>query len=199
MQGKRIDLVGIRFGRLIVLESSKTKNNRAMWLCICDCGENAVIAGKYLRKGLTKSCGCIQRECASNINASHGQSKTATYRTYRSMLSRCYNKKQACYSKYGQLGVKVCDRWLESFENFYADMGDRLDGMTLDRNNPFGDYTPDNCKWATSKEQGLNKRGYVAIRILNQLRTDGYGEIIDDAFNKSFSPAGAFESGYTPL
>jgi hypothetical protein len=187
IQGERIDLTGQRFGRLVVVSYAETRRSRAFWLCKCDCGGEKVIAGKYLRKGLTQSCGCIKRERIAKVNASHGMSKTETYGIYRSMISRCYNKNQKAYAKYGALGVTVCDHWRKSFENFLTDMGERPEGMSLDRKNPFGNYEPDNCKWSDDKEQSINRRGHVAIEILEYLRGIGYGEIIQNAFQVRYA------------
>lgn len=102
------------------------------------------------------------------------------------MLSRCYNPNQDCFAKYGALGVTVCDHWRASFANFLADMGERPEGKTLDRKNPFGNYTPRNCKWATKAEQSTNKRGAVAIAILETLRLAGHTDLIDAAFQHRY-------------
>jgi hypothetical protein len=170
MGDTRIEMTGERFGRLTVVKCvGRQAERRLAWLCKCDCGSEKEVSGKNLRRGLTRSCGCLHRERAAQINASHGKTNSGSYRSYRSMLSRCYNENQDCYSKYGAVGVAVCERWRDSFENFYADMGDRPDGMTLDRKNPFGHYEPTNCRWSTHGEQAINRRGDMAIRLLTQL------------------------------
>ena len=181
-QGIRVDMVGQRAGRLTVHSFAQTRSGKAYWRCECECGNERVICGQYLRNGRTKSCGCLHKEMTANLRASHRMSGTPTYATWASMLSRCYNQNQECYAKYGALGVRVCDRWRKSFENFLADMGERPDGMTLDRKNPFGDYELSNCKWSTNEEQGQNKRGHIAIVILERLKTAGHGDLIDEAF-----------------
>ena len=174
MKSVRKDLIGQKFGRLTVISYAGTgANRRARWNCTCDCGGEAIIEGKNLLKGLTQSCGCIKKENMAKLNSSHGMSKSATYASYRSMLSRCYNKNQDCYDKYGAIGKVVCERWRDSFDNFLADMGERERGKTLDRINPFGNYSPENCRWATAKEQGINKRGSVAIKVLERLISSG--------------------------
>ena len=83
---------------------------------------------------------------------------TRTYKTWTLMKQRCLNKKHTSWKWYGEKGVLICDRWLESFENFLKDMGERPEGKTLDRINPYGNYEPSNCRWATRKEQSNNKR-----------------------------------------
>ena len=184
MKSMRVDLTGQSFDRLTVLSyAGNDQDRRALWRCACSCGKDVVVLGKWLRAGRVKSCGCLRKEMIASVKASHRMSATATYRSWASMLTRCSNPKQESYKRYGEIGICVCEQW-KRFENFFDDMGVRPEGRTLDRINPFGNYEPGNCRWATPSEQSRNTRGHVAIQILE----DGY---------KSFSPAGAFESGYT--
>lgn len=202
----RIDMAGQRFGRLLVrsfVETRGKSTKKAYWLCTCDCGNECVTSGANLRSGSTKSCGCLYDTATGKSRSWHGMSRSKTYATWASIQARCYNPNQSCYSKYGALGVTVCARWRRSFEDFLADMGERPPGKTLDRINPFGNYEPQNCKWATHEEQSLNKRGRVAVAILVALKKAGHGDLIDHAFKGMFgdalswSPARAFEDGYT--
>lgn len=159
------DITGQRFGRLIaVSRSGATKQGSVIWLCVCDCGNQKNVSSAALSQK-TKSCGCLAREKKAERVAQYrykhghaaGVKVSPTYRTWSGMISRCSHKLRANYKYYGGLGVKVCERW-EEFQNFLEDMGERPDGMTLDRSDPFGDYNPTNCRWADKITQANNKR-----------------------------------------
>ena len=154
---------GNKYGRLtIVKEGPKIKyptcSVRQVW-CRCDCGnpELTLVRTNNLVSGNTSSCGCVGEESRKT----HGLSNTRTYQIHEGMLRRCNCPQQAGYENYGGRGIKVCDRWNPqlggSFENFYEDMGEAPEGMSLDRIDFNGDYTKDNCRWATNSVQGYNK------------------------------------------
>lgn len=170
IQSKRIDIAGLKFGRLTVIDASNYRNsdNRVLWNCICDCGANCLVAGRYLRSGLTKSCGCLHQEVVKVISITHGLSKSSTYQSWQAMKNRCYNKKQKSYANYGAIGIKVCPAWRDSFTAFLTEMGERPKGTTLDRKDPFGNYELGNCKWSTPLEQSRNTRGQMAIKMLTE-------------------------------
>lgn len=160
---KGVDIVGNVYGKLTVIQElepvrSKKGIPQRSFLCKCICGKTIERLSKSLVKNSKlASCGC-QLKFRKSGTASHRLTHTRIYRVWHSMKMRCYSEKCPSYVKYGAVGIKVCDRWLESFENFYEDMGATYhDGLTLDRYpNQKGNYEPSNCRWATYKEQNRN-------------------------------------------
>jgi hypothetical protein len=128
-----------------------------MFLCLCECGNEKSYRLYQLLSDRVKSCGCFQREQTSKARKTHGECKTVEYRCWYHMKTRCYNKNANRYKNYGGRGIKVCDRWLHSYENFLADMGRKpTQKHSIDRIDVNGNYESNNCRWATTKEQGEN-------------------------------------------
>ena len=157
---KYIDRTGMTFTYLTVLERVPNKTGiRVLYKCICKCGKIVNVQSGNLVSGDTKSCGCRKIEKSIERNLKHGASKTIEYSSYLSMIRRCMSKKHCSYKNYGGRGILVCKEWLNSFENFYKDMGPRPSkNHSIDRINVNGNYTKENCKWSTRSEQQKNKR-----------------------------------------
>ena len=168
-----IDLTGQKFSRLVVLKRVYKKNNtRTFWECECSCGNKTVVEGANLKNGNTKSCGCINKEKIGAVNKTHGKARTPLYNVYLSMKARCNNQKDQAYKNYGMKGIIVCKEWSDDFLMFYnwAINNGYRKGLTIDRIDNSGDYTPSNCRWVTMQTQQNNRSNNILIYYKGEKR-----------------------------
>lgn len=169
-------LDGKRFSRLTVIEKDHTnKHGEIVWKCKCDCGNISYVTSNYLVSGHTKSCGCLATEKAKEANTTHGLSHTKLTRTYANMITRCYNPNYKYYSSYGGRGISVCSEWSgnDGITNFikWALSNGYKDNLTLDRINVDGNYSPNNCRWATMKQQQNNRTNNTVFEYNGEKKT----------------------------
>ena len=163
MPGKPTNkLSGKRYGRLTVLGIAPKeiwRNKNSHWICECVCGQQRIISGADLKSGNVNSCGCLKREKIRSRLVTHGNSSHPLYGIWNGAIARCTNPRMPNYGNYGGRGIRFCDRWLKSFDDFVRDMGPRpSDEYSLDRIDNDGDYCPENCRWADSRTQMLNRK-----------------------------------------
>lgn len=155
-----IDMKDKRIGRWLVLSRESgigTSGRHTRWLCQCDCGTKRFVSGSVLRSN-SLSCGCLQAEMITKRNTKHGKFGTRVYEIWHGMIQRCHNPNSHAWKWYGGRGIKVCDEWRNSFDVFYAAVGEPPDGLTLDRRDNNGNYELGNWRWATWCEQNQNRR-----------------------------------------
>ena len=167
------DLIGQRFGRLVVESFSRRGKNGTYWNSRCDCGNEKDIRASELKQGDTRSCGCLRKEVIAKRNTTHGLYRHPLYVTWKDMCSRCNDSNATGYERYGGRGIKVCDRWSGTggFPNFLEDMGERPEGTSLDRIDNNGNYCKENCRWFTPKGQHRNKRNNKLLTLNGEIKT----------------------------
>ncbi|GEM_PF-945895 len=184
-------LVGTRSDRLFASEyygHEPTKHGPIHYYrCVCDCGGEAIVSAQNLRRSSGKnSCGCRKLEEFKERSVTHGMSRSSEYNSWQSMRARCYNSSNPAYRHYGGRGITVCDRWMDSFENFFSDMGRKPSAKhSIERVDVDGNYEPGNCKWATDLEQGQNHQTHHLVT------TDGGQVILSEAIRAAGLPAKA--------
>lgn len=183
--GKFIDLTGQRFGRWTVIKRAeiekKSPKDDVKWLCVCDCGTQKIVKGASLKAGLSTSCGCYKIEYQrQQMRKRHKENPQEIVRTkeklhnaWKSMIQRCYNKNHKYYCYYGERGITVCDSWKQDYLSFrkWALENGWHDGLTIDRIDNDKNYCPENCRFATKKQQANNRRNNRYVEICGERLT----------------------------
>lgn len=156
------NISGQVFNKLTAVSYVRMSSSGAVWQFRCECGNTVEYRANDVKKGYCVTCGCgrTDRDCDSQLALQYPNS----YQTWSGMLNRCNNPQSSDYKNYGLLGVSICDEWL-SFSKFVEDMGERPNGLTIDRINTYGNYTKSNCKWSTLSQQASNKRNNVRVLV----------------------------------
>lgn len=192
--GYSIDLKNRTFGYLKVVRFSRTRKSKTLWLCKCVCGVEKEVHAYHLKKGLISSCGCKQKELLSNAKRTHGMRNSRIYAIWTNMKTRCSNLGD---KNYGGRGIRVCNEWQSSFENFYRDMKEGYqDSLQIDRIDVNGNYCKENCKWVTRLEQAGNKRNNILYRGETarqaSLRLGGVESLVSQRIRQGWSNEDAF-------
>jgi hypothetical protein len=197
------DLTGFQFGSLTILKLGRSKGNGAWWICQCKCGKQKEIKASDMVQGKINSCGCEHKERIAKANTTHGKTNTKTYSMWLAMRNRCNRVNQ----DYSSRGITYDKRW-DSFENFYLDMGEAPEGMSLDRIDVNGNYEKSNCRWATREQQANNTRANVFVEWQGKTQTIAqwakelnmnYDKLRSRIVRYKWSLDRAFEEGNTPL
>jgi hypothetical protein len=142
----------------IIQRTDNNKHGKTVWVCRCNCGAVRAVVGSDLVNGYNKSCGCLMRKINKELHTTHGMRRSPEYNSWVAMKTRCLNVNRTDYKNYGGRGITICTEWIESFEKFFKDMGERPKNKSLERIDNSKGYFPANCKWATREEQAINTR-----------------------------------------
>jgi hypothetical protein len=196
---KMIGMVGKVFGKWTVVARAGSSHRSPTWTCQCECGKRKEVVGKTLRNGDSTSCGCQAPLLISKARTRHGYARlgqvTPTWRTWAGIIRRCTNPHDKAFKRYGAKGITICDRW-KVFENFLEDMGERPEGLTIDRINGRLGYFKENCRWATQKEQQNNRLNNMTIAYRGEHKT--VSEWADCLNIKAHTLANRIRLGWTP-
>lgn len=168
------DLTGQKFGRLTVIKRVENdKNGNSQWLCKCECGNEKIVRTNTLKRSESTSCGCLRNEKVKKANTKHGLNNSRIYHIWKGIKHRCNCRTSNGYKIYGGRGIKVCDEWIKDFKAFYdwSIENGYKDNLTIDRIDNNGNYTPNNCRWVTSKKQANNRSNNHIIVYKNERHT----------------------------
>lgn len=166
----KINRIGQKYGKLLVLELSHKEESVYYWKCKCDCGNECIVDGHAMQSKNTLSCGCIRKNILRKRNFRHGKCDTKAYQIWCGMKTRCYNKNDEFYEYYGGKGIKLSNEWLD-FNIFFNDMGNPPKGLSIERKDNNKNYCKENCKWATQKEQANNRSNNKIIKYNGKSQT----------------------------
>jgi hypothetical protein len=161
---KAVDITGVKLNSLTAVSYAGAEKGKSIWNLRCDCGNEILLASSEFKKGKQKSCGCQRAKAVGEANTKHGYARSPMYAVWRSMIDRCKLPTHQAWHNYGGRGISVCEKWRSGFMAFWEDMGSTyVKGLTLERIDVNGNYTPENCAWTTCKKQARNKRNNVLI------------------------------------
>lgn len=170
----RFDLLGRTFGMLRVIQfAGRNSTNHLLWRCSCECGGTCIAIGRYLRERKKTQCGCLTRTLISKAVTKHGGRNTSEYRSWCAMKARCYNKNNLSFYRYGARGITITPEWFD-FAVFYRDVGPKPSPKhSLERINNNGNYTPENCRWASKKDQNFNRSNSLGFDVQGYATSNG--------------------------
>lgn len=166
------DLTGQTFGRWTIVGFAGIRAEKTYWLCRCTCGTERAVSAAHLRRGKSTNCGCRRKETMRAMHLAHGYAGTPEYAAWAALIARCTNPDHPGFADYGARGIGVCERWRSNFKAFLEDMGPRpTAAYSIDRINNDADYSPENCRWATKRQQCNNTRRNVFIAYAGKTQT----------------------------